>query len=97
MKLPIQLVKKRKEVSALRPFGKIKVKLNEYLEEHEITRNSLGDSIGIKFQTISRYCKSEDILRLDMVLFAKICCALQCEISDLLEYVPPEDENPHGE
>lgn len=92
VKTPIQLVEKRTEVSTLRPYGKIKVKLGKYLMEHGITRNSLADSIGVKFQTIDHYCKSEDILRLDMVLFAKICCSLQCEIVDLLEYVPLEKE-----
>ena len=92
MKIPIQLVGKRTEVSTLQPFGKIKVKLGEYLNQHGITRNSLADSIGVKFQTIDHYCKPDvEIYRLDMVLFAKICCSLQCEISDLLEYIPLEN------
>ena len=89
---PIQLVAKRTEVSTLRPYGKIKVKLGDYLKKSGITRNGLADSIGVKFQTIDHYCKTEDILRLDMILFAKICCSLQCEIADLLEYIPLEKE-----
>lgn len=92
MNIPIQLVEKRAEVSTLRPYGKIEVKLSNYLTERGITRNGLADSIGVKFQTIDHYCKTEDILRLDMILFAKICCSLQCEIADLLEYIPLEKE-----
>ena len=92
-KTPIQLIEKRTEVSSLRPFGKIKIKLGDYLNEHGITRNGLAESIGVKFQTIDHYCKAEiEIYRLDMVLFAKICCSLQCEISDLLEYVPSNNK-----
>lgn len=93
MNIPIQLVEKRAEVSTLRPYGKIEVKLSNYLTERGIMKNSLADSIGVKSQTIAHCCKTEDILRLDMILFAKICCSLQCEIADLLEYIPLDKES----
>lgn len=92
MKPPVQLVETHREISLLQPYGRIKVKLGAYLAKRQVTRNSLAESIGVKFQTIDHYCKAEDIMRLDLVLFAKICCSLQCELSDLLEYVPPDSD-----
>lgn len=71
----------------IRDYGYIKVKLAELLEEKNITRNKLSTLTGVKYDVIDRYFKAKSITMVDIDLFAKICCVLNCNISDLLEYV----------
>lgn len=71
----------------IQEYGHIKVKLAELLDKRGITRNKLSTLTGTKYDIINRYYKAENINMVDIDLFAKICCVLNCNISDLLEYV----------
>lgn len=72
-------------------YGHIEVKLSRVLEEKKISRNKLMNLVGSRFDVIDRYCKGENIQMVDIDLFARICCVLHCELSDLLEYVPENE------
>ena len=63
----------------------IKLTLAEYLDQHNITRYELSKKTGIKFQIIDNYYKNK-VVRYDSFLLDKICEALDCDISDLIEY-----------
>ena len=39
---------------------------------------------------INNYCRYQ-ITRLDIDVLARLCTVLNCEIGDLLEFVPPEE------
>ena len=67
-------------------FGKIYLKLKEYLDSHGITRNQLSIKTGIKYQVINKYYKNKTLERIDLVIVAKICYSLQCSLNDLLEW-----------
>ncbi|MBQ6702699.1 MAG: helix-turn-helix transcriptional regulator [Clostridia bacterium] len=41
---------------------------------------------------LNNFCKNK-VTRLDTDVLARICCALGCKIEDILEYIPPEDDN----
>lgn len=71
-------------------YGCVKVKLAELLRAKKISRNRLHTLTGVKNDTIDRYCKSENIVRVDLDFIAKVCCVLDCKIEDLLEYQKPE-------
>lgn len=66
-------------------FGKIEMKLKNYLDRHEITRNSLSVATGIRYDVIDRYYKGA-VTRVDLETLAKICYALECELSDIINY-----------
>jgi len=34
----------------------------------------------------------QDIVRVDLAVIARLCYALQCDISDLIEYIPPKTD-----
>lgn len=72
---------------SIKKYGHIKVKLAELLNKRGITRNKLCTLTGTKYDVIDRYYKSQNITMVDIDLFAKICCVLDCDITDLLEYV----------
>lgn len=70
-------------------FGYIELTLKELLEQKSCTRNQLSVNTGIKYQTIDRYYKGVDVERVDLTLLSKICYVLECDLSDVIKYVPP--------
>jgi len=74
-------------------YGSVKVKLADVLDRKGITRNKLRTLTGVKYDVIDRYYKGENIELADLNFLAKVCYALGCEISDLLEYQPPQSSD----
>ena len=72
-------------------YGTIKIKLAELIEKKGISKNKLSHKAEMERTQINNYCKNI-ITRLDTDVLARICTALECEISDLLEFVPNEEE-----
>lgn len=82
----------RQEISK---YGHIRLKLAEVMKKKGISRNKLKNLVGGNYAVITRYHKGENIQMVDLDLFARVCCVLHCDISDLLEYVPePREEDP---
>ena len=74
-------------------YGSVKVKLADVLDRKGITRNKLRTLTGVKYDVIDRYYKGENIELADLDFLAKVCYTLGCEISDLLEYQPPQSSD----
>ena len=64
----------------------IRIKLDKLLSEKKISRYQLAKLTEIKYQTIDNYYKNR-VIRYDSYILSKICKALQCNISDILEYI----------
>lgn len=73
-------------IIVIKNYGKITVKLAQIMEKKEITRNRLRTLTGTRYEVIDRYYKAQNIERIDLDFFAKVCFVLDCEISDLLEF-----------
>jgi len=71
-------------------YGCVRVKLAEVMETRGITRNRLRTLTGVKYDVIDRYYKGSNVALADLDFLAKVCYVLDCEISDLLEYQPPQ-------
>ena len=63
----------------------IKLTVDKYLDKHGITRYELSKRTGIGFQIIDKYYKNS-VVRYDSYILNKMCQALGCDISDLIEY-----------
>lgn len=72
-------------------YGTIKIKLDELISNKKISKNKLGHMAEMQRTQINNYCRN-DITRLDTDVLARICTVLECEIGDLLEFVPPTEE-----
>lgn len=70
-------------------YGKIVIKLNELIQKNGISKNKLSHRAEMQRTQINHYCNNT-ITRLDTDVLARLCTVLQCEIGDLLEFVPPE-------
>ena len=63
----------------------IQLILNKYLDEHGITRYELAKRTGIRFQIVDNYYKNK-VVRYDSDILNRMCDALDCDISDLIQY-----------
>ena len=72
-------------------YGTIRIKLDELIEKAGISKNKLSHKAEMQRSQINSYCNNK-ITRLDIDVLARICTVLNCSISDLLEFVPPEDK-----
>ena len=69
-------------------YGTIRIKLDELIKAAGISKNKLSHKAEMQRSQINNYCNNE-ITRLDIEVLARICTVLECEISDLLEFIPP--------
>ena len=67
----------------------IKLTLNVYLNENSISRYALAQKTGIRYQIIDNYYKNK-VVRYDSDVLNKICTALNCQISDILNFEKDE-------
>ncbi len=70
--------------------GKIKIKLGEQLEKHGLSKNKFAKFAEMERTQLNRYI-SNDVAMVDLDVLARMCCVLDCELGDILEYIPPVD------
>lgn len=71
--------------------GTIRIKLDELIKQSGISKNKLSHKAEMQRTQINNFCNNK-ITRLDTDVLARLCAALDCDISDLLEYIPPKSE-----
>lgn len=67
----------------------VRLTIDKYLDKCGITRYELAKRTDVKFQTIDRYYKNH-VVRFDSYILDRICKALECNVSDIIEYVNEE-------
>ena len=67
-------------------LGEVRLKLDDYLHSRGMTRYQLSKDSGIRYATIDGYYKNH-VQRYDNYILAEICDTLECDISDIIEYV----------
>lgn len=70
-------------------YGTIKIKLDDLIRQRNISKNKLSQRAEMQRTQINNYC-SNKITRLDIDVLARLCAVLQCDIGELLEFIPPE-------
>lgn len=77
----------------MQEYGTIRIKLDELIKQSGISKSKLSHRAEMQRTQINNYCKNE-ITRLDTDVLARLCTALNCQIGDLLEFIPPESNQP---
>ena len=79
-------------MDTMEEYGTIRIKLDELIQKSGISKNKLSHRAEMQRTQINHYCNNT-MTRLDIDVLARICTVLDCKISDLLEYIPPECED----
>lgn len=69
----------------LKEYGKINLKLKEYMDERKITRNALAKRVNTRFEVIDKWYNNR-IENIDLDILARICFVLSCDTNDILKY-----------
>ena len=72
-------------------FGTIKLYLKELMDDRNLTLTKLSFRAEMQRTQLKHYYDG-DIQRLDMAVLSRLCYALDCDLHDLLEYIPPKKE-----
>jgi len=70
-------------------WGRCEIVLEEYLSKNKISKSSLTKTAELQYTQLQAYCKNI-IQRPDLGVLSRICFALNCDVSDLIHYFPPE-------
>ena len=73
-------------------FGTIKLHLKEIMEEQQISLSKLSYRAEMQRTQLKHYYDNT-IQRLDIAVLSRLCYALNCDLNDLLEYIPPSEKN----
>lgn len=73
-------------------YGHFDIVLADYLREKGISKNQLSDKANLQRTQLNSYCKN-NIKRPDLDVLARICYALDCDLSDIIRYVHPKNRN----
>lgn len=73
-------------------YGYVRINLQQIMEEQNISINKLAFRAEMQRTQLKSYIKN-DVQRLDISVLARLCYALECSLSDLIEYIPPDDSN----
>lgn len=68
----------------------IKIYLSTLLGQYRMTQAELARKTGIRPTTISEIY-NETIDRINLEYLSRICSALDCEVEDLLRYIPDDE------
>ncbi|MBE6807877.1 MAG: helix-turn-helix transcriptional regulator [Ruminococcaceae bacterium] len=63
----------------------IRLTIDKLLKELKISRYELAKRTGVQYQIIDNYYKNK-VRRYDSYILERICKALECDISDIIEY-----------
>lgn len=73
-------------------YGTIILHIDDVMKERNISINKLSFRAEMERTQLKKYIKN-DIQRLDIAVLCRICYALECNLNDILEYIPPKDNN----
>lgn len=71
-------------------YGTIQINLTKLIEKRGISKNKLSHRAEMQRSQINHYCNNT-ISRLDIDVLARLCTVLECEIGDLLKFIPPSE------
>lgn len=72
-------------------YGELVLNIERILSEKGISKNRVCKDLDIPRSNFNRYCRGQ-FQRIDAALVCKLCWYLKVDVSDLIEYVKPEEK-----
>ena len=73
-------------------YGKIQLRLDEMIKKKNISLNQLSFRAEMQRTQLRNY-RDNKVQRLDVDILKRLCYVLECDLTDLIEYIPPDIEN----
>ena len=70
-------------------WGTFKFALSEYLKKNNWSKNKLATCANLQRTQLNSYCNNK-VQRPDFGVLSRICCVLNCDLSDIVIYIPPK-------
>ena len=70
-------------------YGTIRIKLTEITQSQNISKNAVMKKAEMQRTQLNHYYRNE-ISRIDIDVLARLCFALNCNVADILEFIPPK-------
>lgn len=70
-------------------YGTLCLRIDDILKEKGISKNQICKDLDIPRTNFNRYCRNE-FQRLDTSLICKLCYYLNVDVSELINYTPPQ-------
>lgn len=72
----------------MKNYGEIKIHLDTILKEKDISLNQLSFRAEMQRTQLRNY-RDNKVQRLDIDILLRLCYVLECDLTDLIEYIPP--------
>ena len=72
-------------------FGTVKLHLKEIMHERGLSLTKLSFRAEMQ-RTQLKHDYDGSIQRVDLAVLSRLCYALNCDLNDLLEYIPPVED-----
>lgn len=73
-------------------LGEIRLHLKELIEDRGVSLTQLSFRAEMQRTQLRNY-RDNKIQRLDIDILKRLCYVLDCNLTDLIEYIPPKTEN----
>lgn len=71
--------------------GKVIITLDEFRIQKGISKYQIIKNCNVSHTQLNNYCNN-NVERIDLPVLARICDFLECEIGDILRYIPKNNE-----
>ena len=75
----------------MKQYGTVKIHLAELIQAKGISKSKVAQRAEMQRTQLNNYYKNE-VTRFDADVLARLCTVLECQIGDLLEFVPAPSE-----
>ena len=72
-------------------FGSVRLKLDEVMQKQNISISKLAFRSEMQRTQLKAY-RDNKVQRVDLSVLSRLCFALNCDLHDLIEYIPPETQ-----
>ena len=69
-------------------YGQIRLHLDEMIKEKNVSASQLSYRAEMQREQLRKY-RNNNVQRLDIDILTRLCYVLDCDLSDLVEYIPP--------
>jgi len=80
-----------KELFMINHYGHIEIRLKDFMDQKQITRNALARAINARFEVVDKWYNGH-VEKIDADVLARICFVLNCKPGDIIYYVNSDKE-----